>query len=403
MSRVASSLVPRRIRRQPTAAGPLAVLALATGLTACGSTTDSSGNETSNLGGTTGVSPSSDNTSAATTTQQTTTAPTNSSTGNTTTTSTTSTATSSAPTATNTGTTSTAPTSSAATTSADDTATSSTSAEESSTSGETTSSEPTSDGEGSPGCGSTPPASGRFEIDVNGEKRVYIIAIPDNYEPGKPYRLVFTWHPWGGSAEQVAGSGGRGYYGLQAEAKGEAIFVSPDGLDFGGNGKGWGNENGKDLAFFDAMVERFENELCIDKSRIFSTGFSFGGMMSWALGCGRGDVVRAIAPMAGNISVAGCLDGDNPVAVMGFHGVDDNVVAISGGQAGRDKFIDRNNCGEPKPSDSNWCSGANSDPCTCTTYDGCDEGYPVTWCEFKGTHTPAPNSAATIWNFFAGF
>src|SRR5690606_8116390 len=186
---------------------------------------------------------------------------------------------------------------------------------------------------------------------------------------------------------------------------GEAIFVAPEGLDFGGNGKGWGNEGGKDLAFFDAMLERFENEMCIDTERVFSTGFSFGGMMSWALGCGRGDKVRAIAPMAGNTTVSGCLDGDNPVAVMGFHGDDDTVVTISGGRVGRDKFVERNNCGAEKPSESKYCEGAGQDrqPCTCVTYEGCDEGYPVTWCEFNGPHTPAPNSAGVIWEFFASF
>jgi poly(3-hydroxybutyrate) depolymerase len=240
---------------------------------------------------------------------------------------------------------------------------------------------------------------------VDGETREYILAVPEGYDSSKPYRLVFGWHPWGGSAQQVAGMGAGGYYGLQGEADGEAIFVAPEGLDFGGNGKGWGNEGGKDLAFFDAMLERFSNELCVDMGRVFSTGFSFGGMMSWALGCGRGDKVRAIAPMAGNTTVSGCLDGDNPVAVMGFHGDDDTVVSIEGGRVGRDEFVARNNCGAEMPSESTYCDGAGQDrqPCSCVTYEGCDEGYPVTWCEFNGPHTPAPNSAAVIWNFFAQF
>jgi poly(3-hydroxybutyrate) depolymerase len=36
------------------------------------------------------------------------------------------------------------------------------------------------------------------------------------------------------------------------------------------------------------MLERFEGELCIDQSRMFSTGWSYGGMMSLAVGCARG-------------------------------------------------------------------------------------------------------------------
>jgi hypothetical protein len=47
--------------------------------------------------------------------------------------------------------------------------------------------------------------------------------------------------------------------------------------------------------------------------------------------------------------------------------------------------------------------GQNNQPCSCVSYDGCAAGYPVVWCEFNGPHTPAPNSAATIWSFFSQF
>ena len=90
---------------------------------------------------------------------------------------------------------------------------------------------------------------------------------------------------------------------------------------------------------------------------------------------------------------------------MGFHGDDDTVVSIDGGRAGRDKFIERNQCTQQTTMESGWCEGLgeNNQPCSCVSYDGCAEGYPVIWCEFNGPHTPAPNSGATIWNFFAQF
>mgnify|MGYP006206118421 CR=1 FL=1 len=40
--------------------------------------------------------------------------------------------------------------------------------------------------------------------------------------------------------------------------------------------------------------------------------FSYGGMMSHAVGCAMGDVFRAIAPMAG-AQISGCEDGDAPI------------------------------------------------------------------------------------------
>jgi polyhydroxybutyrate depolymerase len=253
------------------------------------------------------------------------------------------------------------------------------------------------------GCGNAPPEAGRKSITVGNLTREYIIALPENYDPEKPYKLIFTWHPWGGSAQQVAGTGANGYYGLRGASAGEAILVSPEGLDFGGNGLGWGNSNGQDIEFARAMLDRFDDELCFDHNRIFSTGFSFGGMMSNSMACSG--LVRAIAPMAGNSQGSGCANGTQPVAYMGFHGVDDTVVTPGSGRIARDIFVSRNGCGAATASDSNWCelAGGNNQPCECTTYEGCDEGYPVTWCEFKNGHTPAPNSAQTIWDFFSQF
>src|SRR5213075_3254082 len=106
---------------------------------------------------------------------------------------------------------------------------------------------------------------------------------------------------------------------LVNQAKGSAIFVSGEGLDFGDNGKGWSNQNGADIALLDAMLARFRSQLCVDENRIFSVGFSFGGMFSYAAGCSPTSMMRAIAPMAGNTSVAGCASGTRPVAMMGFH------------------------------------------------------------------------------------
>jgi poly(3-hydroxybutyrate) depolymerase len=253
------------------------------------------------------------------------------------------------------------------------------------------------------GCGKAAPASERYEIDVDGETREYILAVPDDYDPNHPYRLIFGWHPLGGSASQVANGG---YYGLESQSEGSAIFVAAEGLPFSGSSLGWGNQGGGDLAFLEAMLDRFRAELCIDENRIFSTGFSFGGMMSFAAGCASGGVMRAIAPQAGNIQVSGCENGTRPVAVMGFHGDDDTVVQIDGGRAGRDKFIERNQCSEQTETlDPSWCDGLgqSNQPCECVSYQGCSEGYPVIWCEFNGPHTPAPNSGETIWNFFASF
>ena len=235
------------------------------------------------------------------------------------------------------------------------------------------------------GCGGAAAvASGRFTIDVAGTPREYILALPDGYDPARPYRLIFTWHPGGGSAQGTANN----YYGLRQLADDSAIFVSPEGID-----QGWANTNGRDTAFLDAMLGQFGSELCFDQTRVFSTGFSYGGMMSFAIGCGRADVFRAIAPMSGAL-FSGCEDGDTPIAMLGFHGTTDTVVDIAQGVRARDEIAGRNGC-QPE------AQAVEADGCL--AFQGCSEGHSVTWCEFDGGHMPAPQSAPRIWDFFSQF
>jgi poly(3-hydroxybutyrate) depolymerase len=258
----------------------------------------------------------------------------------------------------------------------------------------------------SSGCGAAAPASGTFDIDVDSLTREYILRLPDNYDANRPYPLIFVWHPWGGSAQQAAGNGGNGYHGLAGVAGDEVILVAGEGIDFQGNGLGWANPDGRDENFMRAMLERFDSELCVDTSRVFSTGFSFGGMMSFTLACDAADVIRAVAPQAGNSAFGSCAGGDLPVALMGFHGTEDEVVDIDGGRTGRDIIRERNGCSETTTTlQGGWCdvAGDNYQPCTCVSYEGCRIGYPVVWCEFTGPHTPAPNAGQTLWDFFSQF
>jgi polyhydroxybutyrate depolymerase len=237
----------------------------------------------------------------------------------------------------------------------------------------------------SAGCGSTETVeSGRFTIDVAGNPRDYILALPEGYDATEPHRLVFTWHPGGGTAQGTASN----FYGLQRLAADSTIFVSPEGID-----QGWANTGGRDIAFLDAMLARFEGALCIDQSRIFSTGFSYGGMMSFAIGCGRADIFRAIAPMSGAM-YSGCLDGDTPIAMLGFHGTTDTVVPIANGVSARNVIAERDGC---QPAEM----AVEADGCL--SFQGCSEGHSVTWCEFDGGHMPAPQSAQRIWDFFSQF
>jgi len=258
----------------------------------------------------------------------------------------------------------------------------------------------------STGCGK--PAglvSGRASIDVAGKTREYIIAVPSNYDQNKPYRLIFGWHPWGGSAQQIAQMG---YFGLSNVINGQAILVAPEGQNFVNgtmSGLGWGNANGEDVAFAHAMMDRFGAQLCIDQNRIFSTGFSFGAMFSFTLACTENSMQRAIAPMAGNATTSGrCENSTRSVATMAFIGTDDSLLSVH--RSAVQIFVGRDGCTtQTMTMQPSWCDGLSSTylPCTCVEYQGCKAGYPVISCEYKAGHQFAPSAGATLWNFFSQF
>ncbi len=247
--------------------------------------------------------------------------------------------------------------------------------------------------QGSPGCGSASPLkSGNFTETIDGTMRKYVLDVPGDYDPSKKYRLIFVWHPLGGSASQVVSGG---YNGLKSRSEGSAIFVAADGLT-GGNGEasgpGWWNANNGDMKLLTAILAKLNANLCVDTQRIFSTGFSFGGMMSYSVGY-EFDVFRAIAPCSGDLQVIPHKETNTaPLPIMAFHGDKDDFVTTARGRAARDKYLARNKCGaETKP----------ASPSPCVEYQGCSA--PTFWCEFSGGHNTWSEQPQAIWKFFSQF
>ncbi|HMA97764.1 MAG TPA: Ricin and poly(3-hydroxybutyrate) depolymerase fusion [Polyangiaceae bacterium] len=244
-----------------------------------------------------------------------------------------------------------------------------------------------------PGCGKAAQATGAQEltIPIAGTDRSYILFIPTNYDSSKALPLVFAWHGLGGS-----GALARQYFGLERAASNQAILVYPSGLPTTDGKTGWTlTQDGVDIQFFDALLVDISEKYCVDRARVFSTGHSFGAMMTNALGCFRGDVLRGVAPVAG-MPPFGRATCSSPVAAWISHGENDATVDFTdGGIASRDFWIKLNGCSlETEP--------AAVDPSPCVAYEGCSEGHPVHWCVHQSNHNWPSFAAAGIWAFFDG-
>ena len=200
----------------------------------------------------------------------------------------------------------------------------------------------------SAGCGKAATlTSGSRTIQSGGQSRSYILRIPDNYDNSHPYRLIFAYHWNGGTMQDIDGGGTTGaawsYYGLRAQANNSTIFVAAQGI-----GNGWQQFRRPDLTFTDDMIKLIEGDLCVDTTKVFALGFSYGGGMSYALACARPTIFRAVAIYSGGM-LSGCNGGTQPVAYLGIHGISDGTLNISMGRSMRDKFVTNNGCTRARP------------------------------------------------------
>jgi polyhydroxybutyrate depolymerase len=179
----------------------------------------------------------------------------------------------------------------------------------------------------SPGCGPSKVGAldaQRRTITVAGEERFYLLTTPPAHDGRTPLPLVLDFHGLGEGAQvhtQMSAFG--------ALAKQEGFVVAfPHGT---GTPVRWNvsppPEPNPDLQFVDRLLEALGRDLCVDTSRVYSTGLSFGAIMTSFLACNRANRFAAIAPVAG-ITFCGP---ERPIPVVTFHGTADPILRFNGG------------------------------------------------------------------------
>jgi polyhydroxybutyrate depolymerase len=229
-------------------------------------------------------------------------------------------------------------------------------------------------------------------LDVSGQSpaRTYRLSVPTDYSPSETLPLVFAFNG-------VGGTGAQAQQWFQLETGHRAIFVYPDSLpNSTTNGSiAWVfDQNGIDIAYFDALLAYLTQTYCIDTSRVFALGASSGAIFSNMLGCFRGNVLRAIAPSSGMDWSQGGCKGD--VAVMVICGAQDTYNpcddATNGAVSETNVWVPQNGCtAQTAPSPISTI---------CSAYQGCKPADPVLLCTQPGGHGWPTNSGDFWWQFF---
>lgn len=243
------------------------------------------------------------------------------------------------------------------------------------------------------------PGDYRFVITHGGARRMYRIHVPVKYDPGRPAPVVFAFHGGGGNMDDQADDK---YYGQVSTSEREGfIAVFPNGYSRLPSGKlaTWNagaccaaarDENVDDVGFVKTIVDNLTVQLNIDRKRIFATGMSNGGMMSYRLACEMADTFTAIAAVAGADGMATCIPRE-PISILHIHAKDDEHVLFGGGAGAKSqnkslvtdfrsvpdtvsRWVRLNSC-EPTPKRTLDAPGA-----YCEVYSPCKGGVKVGLC-----------------------
>lgn len=266
-----------------------------------------------------------------------------------------------------------------------------------------------------------------IQMSFQGVSRALKVHLPLGYDPAQKTPLVFNFHGLGSNSLEEM------YVSVMNPVADEKGFVAvyPDGVHAidlavlypSATQRSWNaggccgvaqQENVDDVGFVRAALAVLEETYCVDPKRVFATGLSNGGLLSYRLGCELSDRIAAISPVAGINAMAVCQPG-RPVPLLHFHGTADALVAYAGGSLGPSVpanvagWAQKNGCAGPTA--VTYLQGA----VECRTHTGCPDAGTATLCTVDGgghtwpdglvppmfgTTTHDINATRAMWDFF---
>lgn len=165
---------------------------------------------------------------------------------------------------------------------------------------------------------------------VGPESRSYRQYLPTGFnaisEPGLP--LIIALH---GLGDNMTNFSNVGFDNIADTAR--FLVVYPQGTTNILSQTAWNNgtllsSGSDDVSFLSMIIDSMHVNYNIDLSKVYFTGFSMGGIMSYHMLCAMPSKVAAVASVSGPMSdadIAACNPG-RPVPIMHMHGTEDATV-----------------------------------------------------------------------------
>lgn len=242
-------------------------------------------------------------------------------------------------------------------------------------------------------AGASAQTNATLSFQVSGQTRSTVIHVPAGVTKAP---VVFFIHG-------ATGSGS----GFQNDTKGNVtadrekfIAVYPSASSNGGSGT-WDDMQGTtNFPFFFAILDTLDARYKIDRDRVYMTGFSQGGFISFAAACFYSDKFAAVAPVSGHIGSSSCAI-KRPVPVFMTWGASEGNSFLKDRDLWTklDKCTDKSTMTKPYPA-----SNTNSKAVR-VVYPECDQGTSVILDSIIGQGHQWPSSSNLVqsdevWAFF---
>jgi len=160
----------------------------------------------------------------------------------------------------------------------------------------------------------------------DGVERTYIFFAAAN--PAEAQPLLIAMH---GYTQTAQGIMQYSQFNQLAESEGFAV-VYPQGIGNSWNVDFSGGSTADDVGFIEVLIDTLSAEYEIDTDRIYATGFSNGGFMSYRLAYQLSNKIAAIAPVVGTVSTTAFQNwtSEASVPLLHIHGTSDFVVPYNG-------------------------------------------------------------------------
>lgn len=170
-------------------------------------------------------------------------------------------------------------------------------------------------------------------LKVGTRTRTMLVYAPPGIEKNRP--LLLSMH---GLNQDINYQQGQTQWETVAKAN-NFVLVYPAGIN-----NSWDISGTTDTDFILAIIEEMVKRYGIDRKRVYLSGFSMGGMMTYHAATKIADKIAAFAPVSGYLMGGANTNSSRPIPIVHTHGTGDPVVPYSGVKTCLDAWIARNEC-----------------------------------------------------------